>query len=84
MNLFDRLSEQHPKRSPSEVDAAIRAANERLSEDYSDLPSFERAAFVVIYAAMILETSNHDRRAYRSAMQALLHPFYPGVTSENA
>lgn len=84
MNLFDRLSEQHPKRSPSDIHAAIAEANECLAADYPELPSFECAAFMVIYAAMVLETSHHEKRTYRSAMQALLHPFYPGVTYEIA
>lgn len=84
LNLFDRLTEQHPRCSASDVHAAIAEANGRLAADYADLPCFERAAFMVIYSAMVLEASSHQRHAYRAALRALVHPFYPGVANENS
>ena len=79
MSLFDRLSSQFPERRDSEVHAWIRAGEEYAST-FAELPDGERAALVIIFAAMNLTHSKHEKQAYRSALLALLHPFDPGAS----
>ena len=79
MILFDRLSSQYPARHGSEVRAWIRAGEEYAST-FAELPNGERAALVIIFAAMNLTHSKNEKQAYRSALSALLQPFQPGAS----
>lgn len=83
MDIHDRIRSCVPRASAAEIARWVEggiAYADRLDK----LPAREREAVAALFALYGFASSNHERQAYRRAINSLCKPFYPAVGVDDA